>query len=251
MAYLNPNTIVLNSFNSPTFVTSHFLVENVGVINNLQISIDRSSNSVTKSIGSNGIVYTNTEANILLSNDSNIPSFVNLNPDYSNELLHTNFQSNNSPETLIKGAVFCIAIKNIFDLSSNLIGNIDFTNENIRLNQVFFHNDPTNTIINDIKTKSEDDFSKTVISDPSSSGTDEYAYWDTIIGSSNNSVPFQNNDKMYVFYGILLNIQSGNVPNVGTQTNDALLSSGNASTSESYYSSGNPLYFIMSWKLVI
>ena len=49
MAYLNPNTIVLNSFNSPTFVTSHFLVENVGVINNLQISIDRSSNSVTKS----------------------------------------------------------------------------------------------------------------------------------------------------------------------------------------------------------
>ena len=54
---------------------------------------------------------------------------------------------------------------------------------------------------------------------------------------------------MYVFYGILLNIQSGNVPNVGT--NNALLSSGNASTSESYYSSGNPLYFIMSWKLVI
>tara|TARA_Y100000287_G_C14233313_1_gene363204 strand:- start:3952 stop:4695 length:744 start_codon:yes stop_codon:yes gene_type:complete len=247
MAYLNPNTIVLNSFDSPTFVTSDFLVENVGFINNLEISIDRSSNSITKSINSDGINFSNGQANILFSNDNNIPSFVNLNDNYNNELLHANFQSTNSPQILIKGAIFCIAIKNIFSLSSNNIGNIDFTQDNIRLNQIFFQNDPTNNIINDIKIKSQQEFSKTVVSN--STSNDEYAYWDTIIGSSNTSVPFQTNDKMYVFYGILLNIESGNVPNVGT--NDALSSSGNASTSESYYSSNNPLYFIMSWKLII
>tara|TARA_B100001175_G_scaffold123533_1_gene105200 strand:- start:17672 stop:18415 length:744 start_codon:yes stop_codon:yes gene_type:complete len=247
MAYLNPNTIVLNSFSSPTFVSSDFLVENVGFINNLQISIDRSSNSVSKSITSNGITFDNGQASILLSNDNNIPSFVNLNENYDNELLHTNFQSTNSPETLIKGAIFCIAIKNIFSLSSNNIGNIDFTQDNIRLNQIFFQNDPTNNIINDIKIKSEQEFSKTVVSNTTS--TDEYAYWDTIIGSSNSYVPFQTNDKMYVFYGLFLNIASGNVPDVGN--NDALSSSGNASTSESYYSSNNPLYFVMSWKIII
>ena len=138
MAYLNPNTIVLDPFSAPEYVQADFLIENAGTMNFLQIDIDRTALTVTKSI--EGDIIWDNNASIILSNDLNIPNFITLNPKYTNSMLHTSFLTETSPHNLLKGIVFCICVKNIFQLDSNNLGNLDFIQDSVRLNQIFFQN---------------------------------------------------------------------------------------------------------------
>ena len=245
MAYLNPNTIVLDPFSAPEYVQADFLIENAGTMNFLQIDIDRTALTVTKSI--EGDIIWDNNASIILSNDLNIPNYITLNPKYTNSMLHTSFLTETSPHNLLKGIVFCICVKNIFQLDSNNLGNLDFIQDSVRLNQIFFQNDPTGTIINDIRTASETDFDKTLTSNGTT--TDEYAYWDTTIGSSNESITFVDDDKMYSFYGLRLKLLEGTTPTLsGTSISDV----GDPVSNPGFQNSdGTELYFVMSWNIQI
>ena len=212
MAYLNPNTIVIDDFSTPEYVQADFLIENAGTMNFLEIEIDRTTSTVTKSTIDN-ITWGNN-ASIMLSNDLNIPNYIQLNSNHQNTILHPSFLTETSPQSLIKGIVFAIYVKTIFNLDDSQISNIDFVQDNDRLNSIFFDNDPTITCINDIKNASDNDFNKTVTSD--GTNNDEYGYWDTQIGPSNNSMIFVDDDKMYSFYGMRLKIITGDTPDIST-----------------------------------
>ena len=208
MAYLNPNTIVLDDFSTPEYVQADFLIENAGTMNFLEIEIDRTTSTVTKSTIDN-ITWGNN-ASLMLSNDLNIPNYIQLNSNHQNSMLHTSFLTETSPQSLIKGIVFAICVKNIFNLDDSQISNIDFVQDNDRLNSIFFDNDPTITLINDVLNASQNDFNRTLTSD--GTNDDEYAYWDTRIGPSNDSIIFVDDDKMYSFYGLRLKLIAGTTP---------------------------------------
>tara|TARA_Y100000994_G_scaffold45842_2_gene36003 strand:+ start:12172 stop:23358 length:11187 start_codon:yes stop_codon:yes gene_type:complete len=245
MAYLNPNTIVLDDFSTPEYVQADFLIENAGTMNFLEIEIDRTTSTVTKSTIDN-ITWGNN-ASLMLSNDLNIPNYITLNSNHQNSMLHTSFLTETSPQSLIKGIVFTICVKNIFNLDDSQISNIDFVQDNDRLNSVFFDNDPTTTLVNDLLNASQNDFNRTLTSD--GTNEDEYAYWDTRIGPSNQTIIFVDDDKMYSFYGLRLKLIPGTTPIIsGTSISDV----GNQITTPGFYNNdGHELYFIMSWNVQI
>ena len=80
---------------SATLVASDFAIMNYGSITDFSITVDRTSQSVIKSVNESNIVPNGQGGSFYTSDTGgNLPNFVTLNTNYTNSTFHPNFTNN-------------------------------------------------------------------------------------------------------------------------------------------------------------
>ena len=195
---------------SATLVASDFAIMNYGSITDFSITVDRTSQSVIKSVNESNIVPNGQGGSFYTSDTGgNLPNFVTLNTNYTNSTFHPNFTNNSEddPKQLLRGAVFCLIVKQIF--SQTDVATIDFTLPENRYNNIFFLGDSTTGVLSDIVSKTYNDLDKTITQ---SASPGEFHYWNVRTihsgGFETEDISMNNGDKLYIYYTISLNFES-------------------------------------------
>jgi len=248
-SYLNPKIINLDDIDfiqMPVMnIQTHadFCIVNAGTIYDLFIELDRTTNTLTKSTLQNGFNIDNTTPTFFVSDSTgDIADFVVLNENITESFFHINLLNSINTKNILHGAIFTLIVKSIFaDIDTSLI---DFNDENIRANTIFFQTDATDTVINNVILKTEEVFNNITIGI-----NDEFTYWN-IISHGLSQIPFENNNHIYVIYSINIQFISGHLENMNYSSFinlDALSATGNLVTP---FSNADFNYiFALSWNL--
>ena len=248
-SYLNPKIINLDDIDfiqMPVMnIQTHadFCIVNAGTIYDLFIELDRTTNTLTKSTLQNGFNIDNTTPTFFVSDSTgDIADFVVLNENITESFFHINLLNSINTKNILHGAIFTLIVKSIFaDIDTSLI---DFNDENIRADTIFFQTDATDTVINNVILKTEEVFNNITIGI-----NDEFTYWN-IISHGLSQIPFENNNHIYVIYSINIQFISGHLENMNYSSFinlDALSATGNLVTP---FSNADFNYiFALSWNL--
>ena len=235
--YLNPKIIHLDRIDfekldiSPgtsKFLDSDFAILNAGHIFDLSIIVDRDNEQLIKSCS--GLEFSNTHHQTKFAEDvSGISTITGISDNgltQSNKIMHENILNSNLDfESTIKGILFAKMVSTIFNVSDSEIAALDFTNDAQRDSQIFFDNDSTANVPNDIKLKTVGldvsgnfdvsgiaVFNQTItnwFTDVSGHSImdSEVSYWNTRTeqdssGNETESVLFNQSDKIMVMYAV-------------------------------------------------
>lgn len=294
--YLNPTIVSLDELNftkldvapgTALMIAANFGIQEAGVIDGLAITVDR-DNYVFDQTCSSATINTyadDTEA----GNGNGKPTFLGLQSQGGNmpsliedeDHFHPNLKGQASSEQMIKGAIFTLMVRRIFLVGTAATGvltqSVDFSDEAVRKNNVFFYNSavdgegnegspgdsPTATVTNtdliiDIQNKTKDAF----VADSSGSWTDVMAYWAArttvdASGLETETVPFANDDKVLVMYELACKFIKNNVGGVAGESletnNNAINTSGTEDSTTVFSTNFNlaetPIKFILQWRL--
>ena len=235
--YLNPKIIHLDrvdfekldiSPGTSKFLDSDFAILNAGHIIDLSIIVDRDNEQLIKSCS--GLKFSNTQHQTKFAEDvSGISTITGISDNgltQSNKIMHENILNSNVDfESTIKGILFAKMVSIIFNVSDSEIAALDFTNDAQRDSQIFFDNDSTANVPNDIKLKTVGldvsgnfdvsgiaVFNQTItnwFTDVSGHSImdSEVSYWNTRTeqdssGNETESVLFNQSDKIMVMYAV-------------------------------------------------
>ena len=235
--YLNPKIIHLDrvdfekldiSPGTSKFLDSDFAILNAGHIFDLSIIVDRDNEQLIKSCS--GLKFSNTQHQTKFAEDvSGISTITGISDNgltQSNKIMHENILNSNLDfESTIKGILFAKMVSIIFNVSDSEIAALDFTNDAQRDSQIFFDNDSTANVPNDIKLKTVGldvsgnfdvsgiaVFNQTItnwFTDVSGHSImdSEVSYWNTRTeqdssGNETESVLFNQSDKIMVMYAV-------------------------------------------------
>ena len=235
MNYLNPSIVYLENIDfekidiipgTSKFISADFAILNAGKIFDLSINVDRDNEILTKSCSglefSNNLIQTKFAEDV--SGTSYITGILDNGLSLSNKIMHENIiNSSVDFENTIKGILFAEMFSKVFNSTDSAISTFDFTKETERNNDLFFDNDSTIDVPNDIRLKTagfdknnnfdtsgNSAFNKTITNwynDVSGESIldSEVEYWNarTNIDSSGyetESILFENNDKIMVMY---------------------------------------------------
>ena len=131
-----------------------FCIVNAGTIYDFFIELDRTTNTLTKSTLQNGFNINNTTSTFFVSDSTgDIADFVVLNENITESFFHINLLNSINTKNILHGAIFTLIVKSIFaDIDTSLI---DFNDENIRADTIYFQTDETDNVINNVILKTE------------------------------------------------------------------------------------------------
>ena len=219
--YLNPKIIDLNELDflkMPVInyeTTVDFCIVNAGTITDFNIDMNLLTNTITKSILQNGINITNSTPNFFVSDSTgDIAEFVLFNPNITENFFNLNLLNSTNTKNLLHGTIFTLIVKAIFvGIDTSLI---NFSDENIRTDTVFFQTDGTNGMTDNIILKTQEALNTTITIDD-----EEFAYWNARMYAS-DEVQFENNDQFYIIYAINIHFSTGNLENINYKSFDNL-----------------------------
>ena len=169
----------------------------------------------------------------------------------------------NTSET-IKGIIFAIMVKRIFNINDIDIETINFTIKEQRTNGLFFQNDAsgndtTENVPNDIIDKTFEAFNEEIPFQNQITGQpdDEVLYWNIRTGIENGEetefIPFEEDDKLLIMYEATAIFSAGTPPINTIPELDALADYGTQDSSSSVTSNltsaSGPLKFILEFTL--
>jgi surface protein len=219
------------------FAVADFAILNAGSIYDLSITVDRYGQNLTKSCS--GLVFSESNIETKFAEDvsgtSSITGILDNGLTLSNEMMHQNIiQPISNFDSVLKGILFAKMVHSVFDMDNGTIKSYDFTDPSKRNESIFFDNDQTLNVANNIKYQtvgldssgngnSVDDSGNIVYFDSAFNQTitnwygvsgesilnSEVEYWNARTGldlSGNHTetgvIPFNPDDKLMVMYSI-------------------------------------------------
>ena len=219
------------------FAVADFAILNAGSIYDLSITVDRYGQNLTKSCS--GLVFSESNIETKFAEDvsgtSSITGILDNGLTLSNEMMHQNIiQPTSNFDSVLKGILFAKMVHSVFDMDNGTIKSYDFTDPSKRNESIFFDNDQTLNVANNIKYQtvgldssgngnSVDDSGNIVYFDSAFNQTitnwygvsgesilnSEVEYWNARTGldlSGNHTetgvIPFNPDDKLMVMYSI-------------------------------------------------
>ena len=266
--YLNPTVITLDALDfvkmdiapgTAKLIDVTFAIAGYGNLASLSITIDRVNKTCTKACGN--ATASATAQPLLTKEDSEgvtpVYPYGNILAPANN--YHSDFTGAGlAPATLLKAALFNLMVRNIFDLGGASMeeDNLNFTQEAVRNNQVFFYSFDSGDIAADVLVKTKAELS----SDPSS-WDDECEYWnyrteETTTPEELSTVPFGANDKIWCVYSLTSTFTyavSDEGPNVAIDVNnlDAISQVGTqvSSTDSPFQAASVVTPFALEWTI--
>jgi len=202
--YINPDTIFLEHF-GPSDVDSHvrtcdFCITEYGRIDNLDI---RFTDGNGCEISCNNVETQSENGPKLYLCDSNrekLPKSLAFKYDYKLNYFHENFQKETDSENLLRSVVFNLFLITIFD-DYESISQMDFTKLGNRSNNLFFEDDPTKNLVNEIEKKTLHNLNKIVNKES------VVEYWKNELYYSKKRY-FREDDVFYTYYSINLSAEN-------------------------------------------
>jgi len=219
------------------FAVADFAILNAGSIYDLSIIVDRYGQNLTKSCS--GLVFSESNIETKFAEDvsgtSSITGILDNGLTLSNEMMHQNIiQPTSNFDSVLKGILFAKMVHSVFDMDDGTIKSYDFTDPSKRNESIFFDNDQTLNVANNIKYQTvgldssgngngvddsgnivyyDSAFNQTITNWYGVSGesilNSEVEYWNARTGldlSGNHTetgvIPFNPDDKLMVMYSI-------------------------------------------------
>ena len=219
------------------FAVADFAILNAGSIYDLSIIVDRYGQNLKKSCS--GLVFSESNIETKFAEDvygtSSITGILDNGLTLSNEMMHQNIiQPTNNFDSVLKGILFAKMVHSVFDMDDGTIKSYDFTDPSKRNESIFFDNDQTLNVANNIKYQTvgldssgngdgvddsgnivyyDSAFNQTITNWYGVSGesilNSEVEYWNARTGldlSGNHTetgvIPFNPDDKLMVMYSI-------------------------------------------------
>ena len=217
------------------FAVADFAILNAGSIYDLSIIVDRYGQNLTKSCS--GLVFSESGIETKFAEDvsgtSSITGILDNGLTLSNEMMHQNIiQPISNFDSVLKGILFAKMVHSVFDMDNGTIKSYDFTDPSKRNESIFFDNDQTLNVANNIKYqtvgldssgngKSVDDSGNIVYFDSAFNQTitnwygvsgesilnSEVEYWNArtgldLSGNETDLIAFNEGSKLMVMYSI-------------------------------------------------
>ena len=136
------------------FAVADFAILNAGSIYDLSIIVDRYGQNLTKSCS--GLVFSESNIETKFAEDvsgtSSITGILDNGLTLSNEMMHQNIiQPISNFDSVLKGILFAKMVHSVFDMDDGTIKSYDFTDPSKRNESIFFDNDQTLNVANNIK----------------------------------------------------------------------------------------------------
>jgi len=136
------------------FAVADFAILNAGSIYDLSIIVDRYGQNLTKSCS--GLVFSESNIETKFAEDvsgtSSITGILDNGLTLSNEMMHQNIILPTSNfDSVLKGILFAKMVHSVFDMDDGTIKSYDFTDPSKRNESIFFDNDQTLNVANNIK----------------------------------------------------------------------------------------------------
>ena len=136
------------------FAVADFAILNAGSIYDLSIIVDRYGQNLTKSCS--GLVFSESNIETKFAEDvsgtSSITGILDNGLTLSNEMMHQNIiQPTSNFDSVLKGILFAKMVHSVFDMDNGTIKSYDFTDPSKRNESIFFDNDQTLNVANNIK----------------------------------------------------------------------------------------------------
>ena len=136
------------------FAVADFAILNAGSIYDLSIIVDRYGQNLTKSCS--GLVFSESNIETKFAEDvsgtSSITGILDNGLTLSNEMMHQNIiQPTSNFDSVLKGILFAKMVHSVFDMDDGTIKSYDFTDPSKRNESIFFDNDQTLNVANNIK----------------------------------------------------------------------------------------------------
>ena len=204
-----------------------------------------------------------------LSEDISGYPTVMLNGNGDNNMDYGGLAVNPTATNVLNGAIFSFMVLKIFDSPSDggsLVGGLQACDPSVRASGLFFDDDGASQVAAEVATKSKDDtesgWNRTI---NKSQKEDEYKYWNIRTAENNatdengdpnplatetDSVPFANDDYIYIRYSITGNFAQGDgtgLPQAGNLS--ALDTNATFNASSPFSAVTAPLSFILGWKV--
>ena len=233
------------------FAVADFAILNAGSIYDLSITVDRSGQNLIKS--SSGLVFSESGIETKFAEDvsgtSSITGILDNGLTLSNKIMNSNIKTPSVDfNSVFKGILFAKMVYSVFNMSDDSIESYDFTDPNKRNLSIFFDDDQTLNVANNIKYQtvgldssgngqSTDDSGNIVYFDSAFNQTitewnvgvsgevilnSEVEYWNARTGqdlSGNHTetgvIPFNPDDKLMVMYSISTTFKQPNNDTVG------------------------------------
>ena len=233
------------------FAVADFAILNAGSIYDLSITVDRSGQNLIKS--SSGLVFSESGIETKFAEDVSGTSYITGILDngltLSNKIMNSNIKTPSVDfNSVFKGILFAKMVYSVFNMSDESIESYDFTDPSKRNLSIFFDDDQTLNVANNIKYQtvgldssgngqSTDDSGNIVYFDSAFNQTitewnvgvsgevilnSEVEYWNARTGqdlSGNHTetgvIPFNPDDKLMVMYSISTTFKQPNNDTVG------------------------------------
>ena len=233
------------------FAVADFAILNAGSIFDLSITVDRFGQNLIKS--SSGLVFSESGIETKFAEDvsgtSSITGILDNGLTLSNKIMNSNIKTPSVDfNSVFKGILFAKMVYSVFNMSDESIESYDFTDPSKRNLSIFFDDDQTLNVANNIKFKtigldssgngqSTDDSGNIVYFDSAFNQTitewnvgvsgevilnSEVEYWNARTGqdlSGNHTetgvIPFNPDDKLMVMYSISTTFKQPNNDTVG------------------------------------
>ena len=136
------------------FAVADFAILNAGSIYDLSIIVDRYGQNLKKSCS--GLVFSESNIETKFAEDvsgtSSITGILDNGLTLSNEMMHQNIiQPISNFDSVLKGILFAKMVHSVFDMDDGTIKSYDFTDPSKRNESIFFDNDQTLNVANNIK----------------------------------------------------------------------------------------------------
>ena len=194
---------------------------------------------------------------------------VMLSGNADNNMGYGGLAVNPTATNVLNGAIYSFMVLKIFETPTaggSLVGALQACDPSVRASGLFFDDDGASGVAAEVATKSlsdtESGWSRTI---NKSQKEDEYKYWNIRTAENNavdndgnpnplatetDSVPFANNDYIYIRYSITGNFEQGDgtgLPAVGQLS--ALDTNATYAASSPFSAVSAPLSFILGWKV--
>ena len=258
--YLYPSIVYLQNVDfekldilpgTAKFAVADFAILNAGSIYDLSITVDRFGQNLIKS--SSGLVFSESGIETKFAEDvsgtSSITGILDNGLTLSNKIMNSNIKTPSVDfNSVFKGILFAKMVYSVFNMSDESIESYDFTDPSKRNLSIFFDDDQTLNVANNIKYQtvgldssgngqSTDDSGNIVYFDSAFNQTitewnvgvsgevilnSEVEYWNARTGqdlSGNHTetgvIPFNPDDKLMVMYSISTTFKQPNNDTVG------------------------------------
>ena len=256
--YLYPSIVYLQNVDfekldilpgTAKFAVADFAILNAGSIFDLSITVDRFGQNLIKS--SSGLVFSESGIETKFAEDvsgtSSITGILDNGLTLSNKIMNSNIKTPSVDfNSVFKGILFAKMVYSVFNMSDESIESYDFTDPSKRNLSIFFDDDQTLNVANNIKYQtvgldssgngqSTDDSGNIVYFDSAFNQTitewnvgvsgevilnSEVEYWNArtgqdLSGNETGVIPFNPNDKLMVMYSISTTFKQPNNDTVG------------------------------------
>lgn len=205
-----------------------------------------------------------------LSEDISGYPTVMLNGNGDNNMDYGGLAVNPTATNVLNGAIFSFMVLKIFETPTaggSLVGGLQACDPSVRASGLFFDDDGASGVAAEVATKSKDDtesgWNRTI---NKSQKEDEYKYWNIRTAENNaflgdgttpnpdatetDSVPFANDDYIYIRYSITGNFEQGDGTGLPTASELSALDTNATFAASSPFSAVTaPLSFILGWKV--